>query len=133
MDTRIRVCTSEGLWEIDGDRVAAAAALAGMPITAVAEDGARNWVIVDGRTLWRQSERGWEEHGEVKGLPATCLAPTSAGLLIGTEQAHLLKLTGDTLEPVAAFDATEGRDTWYTPWGDPADVRSIASAGFGCS
>jgi hypothetical protein len=128
MDTRIRVGTSEGLWEIDGDRVAAAAALAGMPITAVAEDGGRSWAIVDGRTLWWQSERGWEEHAEVKGLPATCLAPTSAGLLIGTEQAHLLKLTGDTLEPVAAFDATEGRDTWYTPWGDPADVRSIASA-----
>src|SRR5262249_19997545 len=127
MDTRIRVGTSEGLWEIDGDRVAAAPAFAGMPLTAVAEDGGRSWAIVAGRTLWRESERGWAEHAAVKGLAATCLAPTSAGLLVGTEQAHLLKLGGDALEPVAAFDATEGRDTWYTPWGDPADVRSIAS------
>jgi hypothetical protein len=128
MDTRIRVGTSEGLWEIDGDQVAAVAAPAGRPLTAVAEDGGRSWAIVDGRTLWRESEHGWEEQAAVAGLPATCLAPTSAGLLVGTEQAHLLKLAGNALEPVEAFDATEGRDTWYTPWGDPADVRSIASA-----
>ena len=128
MDTRIRVGTSEGLWEIEGDRVAAVAALAGRPLTAVAEEAGWSWAIVDGRTLWRESERGWEERAAIEGLPATCLAPTSAGLLVGTEQAHLLKLAGNALEPVSAFDATEGRDTWYTPWGDPADVRSIASA-----
>ena len=128
MNTRIRVGTSEGLWEIDGDRVTAVAALAGRPLTAVVEDAGQSWAIVDGRTLWRESKSGWEEHAAVEGLPATCLAATSAGLLVGTEQAHLLTLAGNALEPVAAFDATEGRDTWYTPWGDPADVRSIASA-----
>src|SRR4029450_13927428 len=79
MDTRIRVGTSEGLWEIDGDQEAAAAALAGMPLTAVAEDGGRSWAIVDGRTLWRESERGWAEHAAGEGLAATCPAPTSAG------------------------------------------------------
>lgn len=26
---------------------------------------------------------------------------------------------------VASFETVEGRDEWYTPWGDPADVRSI--------
>jgi len=128
MDTRIRVGTSEGLWEIDGDRVGAIAALSGKPLTAVAADAGRTWAIVDGRTLWEESERGWEERAPIEGLAATCLAATSAGLLVGTEQAHLLTLTGNALEPVEAFDATEGRDTWYTPWGDPADVRSIASA-----
>ena len=127
MDTRIRVGTSEGLWEIDGDRVGAMA-LSGKPLTAVAADAGRTWAIVDGRTLWEESERGWEERAPIEGLAATCLAATSAGLLVGTEQAHLLRLTGNALEPVEAFDATEGRDTWYTPWGDPADVRSIASA-----
>jgi hypothetical protein len=30
------------------------------------------------------------------------------------------------LEPVESFEAVEGRETWHTPWGDPADVRSIA-------
>ncbi|MBI2216338.1 MAG: hypothetical protein HYU51_03480 [Candidatus Rokubacteria bacterium] len=32
---------------------------------------------------------------------------------------------------VDSFEAVEGRDAWYTPWGDPADVRSITVAGDG--
>ena len=93
MDTRIRVGTSEGLWEIDGDRVGAMA-LSGKPLTAVAADAGRTWAIVDGRTLWEESERGWEERAPIEGLAATCLAATSAGLLVGTEQAHLTTALG---------------------------------------
>src|SRR4029453_1342607 len=40
----------------------------------------------------------------------------------------LLKLAGNALEPGEAFDATEGRDTWYTPWGAPAGDRSMGRA-----
>ena len=31
------------------------------------------------------------------------------------------------LVPVPSFDEAEGRETWYTPWGAPADVRSISA------
>src|SRR5213594_2209769 len=48
--------------------------------------------------------------------------------LLGPDQAHLLRLTADGLTPVESFEAIDGRDAWYTPWGDPADVRSIAAA-----
>src|SRR5207244_8211911 len=30
------------------------------------------------------------------------------------------------LEPVEACETVEGRAEWYTPWGEPADVRSLA-------
>ena len=48
------------------------------------------------------------------------------GLLVGTDEAHLLRLDDHTLGRVAPFDAVEGRDAWYTPWGGPPAVRSIA-------
>ena len=35
---------------------------------------------------------------------------------------------GGRQTPVESFEAIDGRDAWYTPWGDPADVRSIAAA-----
>ena len=51
-------------------------------------------------------------------------------LLVGTEPAHLYRITGDGLvEPLEGFDRVEGRAEWGTPWGGPACVRSIADHG----
>src|SRR5262249_28481343 len=46
----------------------------------------------------------------------------------GTAQAHLLRLAGDGVVSIESFETTDGRAAWYTPWGDPADVRSISVA-----
>src|SRR5213593_1928350 len=35
------------------------------------------------------------------------------------------------LEVDSSFDAAEGREAWHTPWGAPADVRSISSGADG--
>jgi hypothetical protein len=52
---------------------------------------------------------------------------TSQGVFVGTEEAHLLRLGDDSLlAPVEAFEAIAGRDDWFTPWGGPPAVRSIA-------
>jgi hypothetical protein len=52
---------------------------------------------------------------------------TSQGVFVGTEEAHLLRLGDDGgLDPVDAFETIEGRETWFTPWGGPPAVRSIA-------
>jgi len=64
----------------------------------------------------------------IDGPPATCLAPSADGVLVGTEQAHLRRLTEHGLVRLDAFETVDGRSDWYTPWGDPADVRSIAVA-----
>jgi photosystem II stability/assembly factor-like uncharacterized protein len=49
-------------------------------------------------------------------------------VLVGTREAHLLALTGAGAELVRGFEAAEGRDGWYTPWGGPPDTRSLSAA-----
>ncbi len=52
-------------------------------------------------------------------------------LLIGTEGPHIYQLT-DSRKPamlIKSFDQLDARDRWYTPWGGPAAVRSLAHQG----
>lgn len=50
-------------------------------------------------------------------------------LLAGTVPAQLYRVTGDgEAERLEGFDQVEGRDTWDTPWGGPALVRTLADA-----
>jgi photosystem II stability/assembly factor-like uncharacterized protein len=128
MVERILVGTSGGLWTLRGDTAVADETLAGRPVTALAREGATLWAVVDGTTLWHSRDGAWTQRAAITGPPATCVAPTATGPLVGTEQAYLLRLAGDKLVPVTSFDTAEGRASWYTPWGDPADVRSIAIA-----
>ncbi len=57
---------------------------------------------------------------------ARCLGATEQTVLVGTAGAHVLALGSSGLSTIASFDAVEGRDHWYTPWGAPPDTRSIA-------
>lgn len=121
------VGTESGLWRLREDVLEPMDALTGRSITALTREGARAWAIVEGRGLWRGGPGAeWRELHPIEGPEATCLAATPDGLLIGTEEAHLLRLTDAGLARIESFDTAEGRADWYTPWGDPADVRSIA-------
>jgi hypothetical protein len=64
------------------------------------------------------------------GLRAHCLVDAGDGLYVGTSEATLLRLDPRSpergLERVEGFDRIDGRDGWYTPWGAPPDVRSLA-------
>jgi len=127
---RALIGTADGLWASGPDGLHAVEALAGQPVTAlaVAPDSAHTWVLIGGRYVWARGPDGhWTAIAALpEDLAATCLAATTDGVLIGTEDAHLLRLAGGRIERVEAFDATPERAAWYTPWGDPADVRSIA-------
>ena len=129
MDVRILVGTEGGLWQL-GDRTGEPAEVfAGREVTALARDGARTWALVEGQALWVKREGDpWQEQASIEGPAATCLAPTTDGLLIGTEEARLLWLANGALSRVESFERVEGRDEWYTPWGDPAAVLSISMA-----
>jgi hypothetical protein len=131
MGPRILVGTGAGLWRLDDDAAHPVEALTGHAVTALALDGPRTWAIVDGTALWEERDGRWSRRASIDGPPATCVAPTREGVLVGTEQAHLLRLRGDDLAPVEAFERVDGRRAWYTPWGDPADVRSLAVGGDG--
>lgn len=99
-------------------------------VEALACNGTVWWAIVDQRELWC-SDTADVGRFIVSLAPtpwkATCLLPTATGLLLGTSEAHLFALRGDTLEPIRSFDTAPGRETWYTPWGGPPDVRSMST------
>jgi hypothetical protein len=104
---------------------------AGREVGALASDPAGGdgavWALVDGRELWRG---GVAEEGRPAaaspGPRLNCLAPTGDTVLAGTAEAHLLRLEAGELRRVEPFDQVAGRDGWYTPWGGPPDVRSVA-------
>jgi hypothetical protein len=127
VDPRTLVGTGGGLWALEADTARPVEALTGRSVTALALDGPTTWAIVDGSALWECRDGAWTARAALDGPPATCVAPDGTGaLVVGTEQAHLLRLTEGGLVPVESFETVDGRDAWYTPWGDPADVRSIA-------
>jgi hypothetical protein len=127
MEHRILVGTAAGLWELDGDVSRPVEALAGHAVTALAPGGPKTWGVVDGTELW-VLDGAWARLTAVEGPPATCVVGTGSGPLIGTEQAHLLRLSATGATRLESFETVEGREAWYQPWGDPADVRSIAVA-----
>jgi hypothetical protein len=127
----IVVATDDGLHVVNGEDTTRVDDLAGREVLALAMDGESAWALVDGRELWRSADGlRWSTVATVPRRKVTCLAPTPAGLLVGTARAHLLRLEQERLVPLPSFDDAEGRAAWYTPWGAPADVRSI-SAGAG--
>jgi hypothetical protein len=128
MTRRILIGTAAGLWTLEGESSREVDTFAGHAVTALATDAAVAWAISDGAALWQLRARAWRRRAAFEGPRATCLAPTRDGLLVGTEQAHLLRVTEAGVAPVEAFETVDDREAWYTPWGDPADVRSIAVA-----
>jgi hypothetical protein len=123
----IFVGTRKGLSVLRGETVVQVEALTGCVITALAGEDRTVWALAEGRALWRSVDgEAWTEIARTEGGAATCLAPTAAGLLVGTEGARVLRLESAGLVPLRSFDQVAGRDTWYTPWGDPADTRSIS-------
>jgi hypothetical protein len=85
------------------------------------------WVgVIAGRVVHLlDSAFGIEESAVLGDLRAQCAAWTPTGVLVGTSEAHLLDFP--RLRRVKGFDRVDGRDDWFTPWGAPADVRSISA------
>ncbi|HWI03828.1 MAG TPA: sialidase family protein, partial [Acidimicrobiales bacterium] len=108
------VGTAAGLHRVDDNHTE----LAGREVNALAGDLA----LVEGRAVWRAGE--WLG-APLDGPLATCVLPVDGGALVGTVEGHLVQLPAG--EPVASFDEVAGRDSWYTPWGAPADVRTMAA------
>jgi hypothetical protein len=100
----------------------------GESVTALAPGEEGLWAVVDGREIRRTDGSGATAHVATteNGRRANCLAETRAGVLAGTSEAHLMRLDGGGLTSVEPFEGVEGRDGWYTPWGGPPDVRSLA-------
>jgi hypothetical protein len=122
---RILVGTSEGLHVVDSHGQDGGARLSGRSVTAVVRDGPQLWAVVDRAEIWHAPHAEWRHVATLDGPEVTCIAMTDA-IHVGTSEAHLFRLTDETLERVPAFDTAEGRETWYTPWGGPPATRSIS-------
>lgn len=123
----ILVGTEDGLHELDESKGPIGVHLAGHSVQCLAPEGAGWWVVTDGEDVWRPGRPGaWDQAATSSGQRLNCLCPTAAGLLVGAEEATLLRLEDEKLQPVNAFEEVPGRNEWYTPWGGPPDVRSIS-------
>ena len=101
MTSKVGVGTREGLWWLERDQAVPVETFTGKSLTALVLDGPREWAIVDGRSLWECVDSSWRERATIDdGRELTCLASTPGGLLIGTEQAHLLRVRDGAMAPV---------------------------------
>ena len=108
------VGTAAGLHRVDDGHTE----LAGRQVNALAGDLA----LVEGRAVWGNG--AWVGD-PLEGPLATCVLPVDDGALVGTVEGHLVRLP--TGERLASFEEAPGRHDWYTPWGGPAAVRTMAA------
>ena len=124
MQSTIVVGTTDGLHQIGPERDKS---LETHEVTWIAQAGSRWWAILDGRELWcSESQDSWKQIASLGSHRANCALPYDGGVLVGASDSHLHRLSGNVLGPVKSFDEAPGRDTWFTPWGGPPDVRSMS-------
>lgn len=129
MDEQLLAGTDDGFRVVGGSGRGLPAA---ERMKAVVVDGEGLWAISHPGTIWRHTFDG--EGEPVARLPegvANCLLPTSDGLLVGADRARLFLWDGSALTRLESFEQTPGRSDWYTPWGGPPDVRSLAQGNDG--
>lgn len=104
-------------------------ALAGRRVDDLATDRGGWWAVVDGHELWRAAHDGRVEHlASVSGPAVTCMALLGDRAILGTDEAHLLRVDGSAAQRLTGFDEADSRASWYTPWGGPPAVRTMATA-----
>ena len=120
--TRILAATTEGIYQWpDGTR-----SLDGTETNALALADDLCYAVAEPATILRDDGEGWREFASVRDVRANCLIHASTGLFVGTSEAHLFKEDGGRFQAVDTFESAPSRDEWFTPWGGPPDVRSLA-------
>jgi hypothetical protein len=94
----------------------------GTRINHVNRDG-DGWWAVDGKS--RVHRDGDVMATLPDGAAAICIQPTPETVWIGSNEARLFALDHGQVAEDEFFADAPGRDAWYTPWGAPADVRSM--------
>lgn len=118
----VLVGTRSGLHDITGG---GPPRFAGRTVTAIAPSHDGPWAITDDRDIRRIGDDEQRVASLDEGR-ANCLLAEGDEILVGASEAGLHRLSARGLERIVSFDSAPGRDTWYTPWRGPPDVRSIA-------
>ena len=105
--------------------------LGGHAVSALAAAGGDLWALVDQAAVWRRRDGEWAEVAADTTPRLRCLLPWDGGALAGTAEAHLVRVGPGAVEPVDGFERAPGRGDWFTPWGGPPAVRTIAAGAEG--
>lgn len=119
----VLVGTSKGLWrasrgpdEAFGDRSVTALGIAPTGVL----------VLVEHREVWLVGAVDTSLVASLDEPTGNCVVAFGDELLVGADDARILRVVDGEVEPVTGFDTVEGRDGWYTPWGAPPATRSLA-------
>ncbi len=127
---RTLIGTADGLYELGSE---SPAVLSGHRIDALARGEGEWWVLTDGSDVWSVPDGTTPSRvAGVDEVRLNCLLARPDEVLLGAEAARLFRLPaggGTGTSPIVdqAFEEAPGRDDWYTPWGGPPDVRSLAA------
>ena len=120
------VATADGLIQID-DR-GRMKRLADGPFRHVVpgeEDGEAVALDEQGQ-IWDIDEDGAAPYESFDaGVGATCLLVDGADVWLGTDPAGLFRFTDEGFKRIEGFDRMPTHESWTTPWGAPASVRSM--------
>jgi hypothetical protein len=125
--TSIDVATRDGLHRFDESGTPLGGELEGHDVSSLAPAREERWAILDRHEVWHDAGDGWRAVASLDALQATRIVAVDDAVYVGTSEAHLYRMIGEALERVETFESVDGRDGWYTPWGGPPDVRSIAN------
>jgi hypothetical protein len=96
--------------------------IGGTRINHLARDG-DSWWAADGKG---QIHRDAEVVASLpEGAAALCVRPGIETVWVGSNEARLFALENGDVNEDEFFANAPGRERWYTPWGAPADVRSM--------
>jgi hypothetical protein len=120
--------TQDGLFEVDEEELRVD--FEGHEVDALTPGaGGAMWAVVGGHSVWHRARRGtWRRVAVYDRHRVNCLVEVGGWIVMGTSKAHLVRLSRGRVSPIDAFDGAEGRAEWYTPWGGPPAVRSLARA-----
>jgi hypothetical protein len=123
----VLVGTADGLYRLAASEKAT---LAGHRVDAIARGKDAWWVLTDGTDVWNLPDGSTPSRvGASEDVQLNCMLPGSDELLLGAEAGQLFHLPfeGGPISLDEPFARAPGRDDWYTPWGGPPDVRSLAA------
>ncbi|WNZ27525.1 hypothetical protein HJG54_32130 [Leptolyngbya sp. NK1-12] len=128
-DATVIAGTSNGLLFLDPQQPSKPQVeLADKSITALAATAGEIWAIGDHQSIWHRDAAGqWHQVTSVDDLQLNCILPIPGAVLVGTSEAHLLRIANGSIDRINCFDQVKEREQWYTPWGGPPDVRSMAA------
>lgn len=91
-----------------------------------------NHMARDGDSWWAADGKGRIHHDGVQiatmldGATPLCIQPTPETVWVGADAARLFGVEDGSITEDEFFAHAPGRSDWYTPWGGPPDVRSMA-------